>query len=399
MCHPITTGTQSSQFNYERTLDGTLDNGPGSLLPAPIRLVWPNNNVARPFNSSIHQSSTNIDERTLQNNYFASSSDHVASHIGLPGSGRHTNLHFNSGFNAPINESVFTWDQHNEMTTPLVPGPFETSNFNGYDHLGSIWGSSTHVSGPALMNGGTSPPTNGFQFADAGELDHELSFPMQTPEATFMQGQLDGTYAWGDWACRRCSSSRRIRLPSAFCAQLSSPTICYHSLQLPHLRENVQEGLGSISPRVQRSFQDSRAASVSDRWVPEELWKGIQPRRQGDGASLEEARQSRPYEGLIYLLRGTLGSQRVRCCEPIGRAKKRAMSAAPVLFFIHESLCVSISCFRSFLHAWWACNHRGQCQLKFHLVIDVARPRTPSLNISGTGQVSGLPSQFTKMEF
>ena len=39
---------------------------------------------------------------------------------------------------------------------------------------------------------------NGSQFADVGELGHELSFPMQTPEATFMQGQLDGTYAWGN---------------------------------------------------------------------------------------------------------------------------------------------------------------------------------------------------------
>ncbi|KAE9373625.1 hypothetical protein N431DRAFT_338382 [Stipitochalara longipes BDJ] len=48
------------------------------------------------------------------------------------------------------------------------------------------------------MNGGISPLTTGFQFATTGELGHELSFQMQTHEATFMQGQPDGTYAWDD---------------------------------------------------------------------------------------------------------------------------------------------------------------------------------------------------------
>jgi hypothetical protein len=80
------------------------------------------------------------------------------------------------------------------------------SNFAGTrhpsdDHLDGPefgWEMSKHVFGSPVMNGGLLPLTNGFQFASTGSLGHELSFPMQTHEATFMQSQPDGTNVWGD---------------------------------------------------------------------------------------------------------------------------------------------------------------------------------------------------------
>ena len=43
-------------------------------------------------------------------------------------------------------------------------------------------------------------------------------------------------------------------------------------------------------------------------WVPEELRKGIQSSRQGDGAPLEKARQPGIHKSLKYRLHATLGS-------------------------------------------------------------------------------------------
>jgi hypothetical protein len=40
--------------------------------------------------------------------------------------------------------------------------------------------------------------SNGSRFATTGKFGHELSFPMQTHEATFMQGQPDGTNVWDE---------------------------------------------------------------------------------------------------------------------------------------------------------------------------------------------------------
>ena len=75
-------------------------------------------------------------------------------------------------------------------------GDFDSLIFNGHHKPAFCWRCSTHVSGTALMNGGISPLTNSFQFAGARGIDHELSFRMQTHEATFMQGQPDETSAW-----------------------------------------------------------------------------------------------------------------------------------------------------------------------------------------------------------
>jgi hypothetical protein len=60
--------------------------------------------------------------------------------------------------------------------------------FHGDLGLGLGWEPSQHVSRSKFMTGGVSLPTNGFLFANARDLGHLLSFPMQTKEAAFMQG-------------------------------------------------------------------------------------------------------------------------------------------------------------------------------------------------------------------
>jgi hypothetical protein len=66
--------------------------------------------------------------------------------------------------------------------------------FNGY--VGPELETPSHVFGLPLMNGRLLPPTDFFQFADDGKIGHELSFPEQSPEATPMQGQPDGSNVW-----------------------------------------------------------------------------------------------------------------------------------------------------------------------------------------------------------
>lgn len=68
---------------------------------------------------------------------------------------------------------------------PIVTGTFHP--FHGDQGLGLGWEPSQHVSRSTLMTGGVSLPTNGFQFANARDHGHLLSFPMQTREAAFMQ--------------------------------------------------------------------------------------------------------------------------------------------------------------------------------------------------------------------
>jgi hypothetical protein len=62
--------------------------------------------------------------------------------------------------------------------------------------LGLGWEPSQHVPGSTFMTGGVSLPRNGFQFANASDLGHLLSFPMQTHEVAFMQGLPDGSNVW-----------------------------------------------------------------------------------------------------------------------------------------------------------------------------------------------------------
>jgi hypothetical protein len=85
------------------------------------------------------------------------------------------------------------------VTSPLQLGnrsnfaePFPP--FNGY--VGPELETSSHVVGFPLMSGGLLPPTDCFQFADNGNLGHELSFPEQSHKATSMQGQPDGSNMW-----------------------------------------------------------------------------------------------------------------------------------------------------------------------------------------------------------
>ncbi|PMD18657.1 hypothetical protein NA56DRAFT_242173 [Hyaloscypha hepaticicola] len=99
-----------------------------------------------------------------------------------------------------FNESVL----ENPWTALPVTSPSQLgtcSNFaepfpplNGY--VGPKLETPSHVFGLPLMNGGLLPPTDFFQFADDGKIGHELSFPEQSPEATSMQGQPDGSNVW-----------------------------------------------------------------------------------------------------------------------------------------------------------------------------------------------------------
>jgi hypothetical protein len=66
--------------------------------------------------------------------------------------------------------------------------------FNGY--VVPELEESSHVFGFPLMSGGLLPPTDSFQFADNGNLGHELSFPVRSREPTSMQGQPDGSTVW-----------------------------------------------------------------------------------------------------------------------------------------------------------------------------------------------------------
>lgn len=105
----------------------------------------------------------------------------------------------------PIQSSLFNESViGNPWTTLPVTSPLQlgnSSNFaepfpplNGY--VGPELETSPHVFGFPLMNGGLLPPTDCLQFADNGNLGHELSFPEQSREATSMQGQPDGSNVW-----------------------------------------------------------------------------------------------------------------------------------------------------------------------------------------------------------
>jgi hypothetical protein len=78
-----------------------------------------------------------------------------------------------------------------------------------HDHINPElgWDISPHVFEPTIMNGGLWPSTEGSQFADLETIGHELSYPMQTPEATFMQGQPDGYDVWDDSGLATASPS------------------------------------------------------------------------------------------------------------------------------------------------------------------------------------------------
>jgi hypothetical protein len=82
----------------------------------------------------------------------------------------------------------------------------------------------------------------------------------------------------------------------------------------------------------------------------------------------------------------------------IGRGN-RAISVVPLHFTLPEPSRASISCLPSPFYIAGMKNRVESYQLKFHLVIDVARPVDPSLNISGGGQVSDLASQCIIKEF
>jgi hypothetical protein len=68
-----------------------------------------------------------------------------------------------------------SWQQ--DLTVPLSSGVFKTLSVN--DYVGLESDTSSHVFGFPLMNGGLLPRTDCFQFADNGNLGHELSFPEQ----------------------------------------------------------------------------------------------------------------------------------------------------------------------------------------------------------------------------
>jgi hypothetical protein len=166
------------------------------------------------------------------------------------------------------------------------------------------------------MTGGVSLPTNGFQFANASDLGHLLSFPMQTHEVAFMQGLPDGSNVW-DGAGVTNASPHNGQVFAAF----SMPDPLYSLAMLPcrHLACNKTfKGWGGhVSPRAKRSSQESRASLVSlPGTARATLW--IQSTRQGDGASVEEARQLGLHESLRSLLQATFVWQRVGCCQALG---------------------------------------------------------------------------------
>ena len=83
------------------------------------------------------------------------------------------------------------------MFRAQLDGQFQHSNDLGTPELDLDH--PTHVSPSAFMNGQQplfSP--DGVQSANGGILGHELSSPMQTHQATFMQGQPNETNMWNE---------------------------------------------------------------------------------------------------------------------------------------------------------------------------------------------------------
>jgi hypothetical protein len=83
------------------------------------------------------------------------------------------------------------------MFGPQLDGQFQHFNDLGTPELDLDH--PTHVSPSAFMNGQQqlySP--DGVQSANGGILGHELSSPMQTHQATFMQGQPNETNVWNE---------------------------------------------------------------------------------------------------------------------------------------------------------------------------------------------------------
>jgi hypothetical protein len=142
---------------------------------------------------------------------------------------------------------------------PNFTGTFHP--FHGDLGLGLGWEPSQHVSGPTFMTGGISLPTNGFQFANASDLGHLLSFPMQTHETAFMQGLPDGSNAW-DSAGLTNASPHNGQVFAAF----SMPDSLYVLAMLPcrHLARNktFKRG-GQVSPRAKHSSQESKTILLS----------------------------------------------------------------------------------------------------------------------------------------
>ena len=161
-------------------------------------------------------------------------------------------------------------------------------------------------------------PTNGFLFANASDLGHLLSFPMQTHEAAFMQCVPDGSNFW-DGAGLTTASPHNGQAFAAF----SLPDPRYSLVMLPcrHLACNktFKREWGRVRSRREQSVHfKSRGHHLCHFWVPQELRNWIQSTRQGDGVSVEEARQLGLHESLRSLLQATFVWQRVGCCQALG---------------------------------------------------------------------------------
>jgi hypothetical protein len=125
----------------------------------------------------------------------------------------------------PIHSSLFNESVIGNPWTALpVTSPLQLGNSSNFaepfspfnDSVGPELETSSRVFGFPLMNGGLLPPTDCFQFADNGNLGHELSFPEQSREATPMQGQPDGSNVW--------DSSGLANAAAPYNGQASNPT-------------------------------------------------------------------------------------------------------------------------------------------------------------------------------
>lgn len=109
------------------------------------------------------------------------------------------------------------------------------------------------MSGSTFMTGGVLLPTNGFLFANASDLGHLLSFPMQTHEAAFMQCVPDGSNFW-DGAGLTTASPHNGQAFAAF----SLPDPRYSLVMLPcrHLACNktFKRGGGGSGLAASKAF-------------------------------------------------------------------------------------------------------------------------------------------------
>jgi hypothetical protein len=135
----------------------------------------------------------------------------------------------NSG---PIDESTIKvpWTALQVVCPVQFNGvPNGVGTFHPFDnHLGGLelgWEMPKHVFGSTFMNGEPLSPRHGFQFVGTGNLGHELSFPMQTHEATFMQGQPSGTNMWGDTGLANPSPPHSAQGSAPLCVPNTSPQL------------------------------------------------------------------------------------------------------------------------------------------------------------------------------